>query len=963
MIKKLFQLLFFLILVLGFQKQAYAVDCVVPVTGGSLSQSCAFAGGLVAGEADGVDAGTGVTNTATLGVPNGIQLTVLSGQTVAVGSLSVANGGTINIVAGGQIKVNQPIYAVDADNDHYPLTRVKKTTLPTGGKRLNTLTSVSLIDCDDASVSIYPGVVNSTTWTGVCTRTGYNCTGTEAGTNYLCNGATGAYNGTSSTSRGCNVTNANVCRPSAGSCDANEYCNGLGSCPVEGYCPNNTVYSGGSCVASGYCSSGSVYCSGGRYVYQDRYRCNGSNSCTTNSYADTISDCGAVSYDCSNICTRRYNYTCSSAICGTYNSVSAYAGSNQICSGGSIITGWCGSITWGGYQCSGQAIQLQRFDWDCNGAGTCGSTPSWVTQTTCTGGENNRCVAGQSTCQNLCSNSLDDDGDGYIDGKDTNCGGCGQCTSGACCNTTTGCFQPNSTVCRNPVAMCDAIEYCSGSSASCPADGKLTGKQSCSYCEYCNGSSNTCTYVGVGTDPYNDCTASYLYCDGINRTGPDGNCNGSGLCNGLGLSSSCDDGNICKTDSCSNGVCTNTNNTVQCRASAGACDIAENCSGGSCPANVFQPTTYNPGGTCQKCTGSQAAPVNQLNSEDKWGQCAIGANGSATSCQSNNCSGNSAACGYLTAGTTCRTAVHSCDPAETCSGSVFTCLSDTNNGPVITVYRDADGDTYGNASVTSYYCTVGGSMPAGYVANSTDCDDTTNTKWRYLSSYTDTDGDGYGTGTVQSLCSGTWPPVGYSLCGPGTCMGHQSAITDCAPSDANNWDLVNLYRDADGDSYSLGTTTAVCMGGWYGVPAGYFEAATNPVDCYDSNANAKPGQCTYYSVHRGDGSFNYDCVDHPECSSSCPTECGAYQSGDRDFEIPWMGGCWGQCTSACGCTVDYSCGTCPGGAFKMTYAGWKDASAQPANYPICGQDNLYCNTQDCKVGCNLDCYYRFTKCK
>lgn len=30
-------------------------------------------------------------------------------------------------------------------------------------------------------------------------------------------------------------------------------------------------------------------------------------------------------------------------------------------------------------------------------------------------------------------------------------------------------------------------------------------------------------------------------------------------------------------------------------------------------------------------------------------------------------------------------------------------------------------------------------------------------------------------------------------------------------------------------------------------------------DCYDSNSNAKPGQSSYFTTHRGDGSFDYNC--------------------------------------------------------------------------------------------------------
>ena len=30
-------------------------------------------------------------------------------------------------------------------------------------------------------------------------------------------------------------------------------------------------------------------------------------------------------------------------------------------------------------------------------------------------------------------------------------------------------------------------------------------------------------------------------------------------------------------------------------------------------------------------------------------------------------------------------------------------------------------------------------------------------------------------------------------------------------------------------------------------------------DCYDGNASAKPGQTGWFTVHRGDNSFDYDC--------------------------------------------------------------------------------------------------------
>ena len=42
-----------------------------------------------------------------------------------------------------------------------------------------------------------------------------------------------------------------------------------------------------------------------------------------------------------------------------------------------------------------------------------------------------------------------------------------------------------------------------------------------------------------------------------------------------------------------------------------------------------------------------------------------------------------------------------------------------------------------------------------------------------------------------------------------------------------------------------------------GGSTGDFDA-TNDDDCYDGNADAKPGQTNYFDVHRGDN-FDYDC--------------------------------------------------------------------------------------------------------
>ena len=877
--------------------KVFAVDCPTTTTANvaTLNTSCTFPASN-----DGIDAGSGEgtdANVAQLDITGGATLTLLPNQTIAVGKITLTSGSIIQLGNGASIKIGMPLWYVDNDNDTYRgVTKQFSFTRPTAtAKRASELTGgPGQLDCNDNDAAIKPGFQCFVSWAGSCGRTGYNCTGTEAGTPYVCNGATANCEANGSTSRGCNVPAGNLCRPSAGTCDVLENCNGSGSCPTDVFLSGQQScgackYCGGSSancsnVASGAdtynnCTASYNACSGNNRIGPDG-NCNGSGACNTSGLS--------VSCDDGNICTTD---SCSNGVCSNVNNTvlcRASAGACDVaenCSGGSCPTdsgrGTAYTCAYGSYTGANGACQATRTNTYCSAAdrSTCTGatwteyqyapvagnvwwTNSWqansgsiyctaATATSCSGqqpqgpvkgcalgsnncnvngtvvnvgaacggGENARCVNG--VCSNLCSNTLDDDGDGYIDGQDSNCGGCQQCTSGVCCNTTTGCYL-SGTTCRSSAGVCDIAETCTGSSNACPANsyaanGTVCATESggCEANDTCNGS-GTCTenYATAGTT----CRSSTGTCD-LAET-----CSGS-----VGT---------CPADT------TYASGATVCRSSTGTCDLAENCTGSSntCPAD----TTYASGVT--QCRAAGANPTcdpaeNCTGSSNTCPANSYAANGTVCATESGGCEANDTCNGSGTctenyaSGTTCRSSTNSCDPAETCPGNLPSCPSDTNNGPPITVYRDADGDTYGTSGTTSYYCTVGGSMPAGYVSNASDC--------------------------------------------------------------------------------------------------------------YDSNNAAKPGQTSYYKVNRGDGSFDYNCSGAVEYNVNyvCTwitlsnqtqwtnNSCGAYPTPNpwpgyktnRDG-LCWKSGSFPSCTAGSTATCNQTVNTC---------YGYQDCQSQGSQSPTC----------------------------
>ncbi|MEQ1743908.1 MAG: MopE-related protein, partial [Saprospiraceae bacterium] len=219
--------------------------------------------------------------------------------------------------------------------------------------------------------------------------------------------------------------------------------------------------------------------------------------------------------------------------------------------------------------------------------------------------------------------------------------------------------------------------------------------------------------------------------------------------------------------------------------------------------------------------------------------------------------------GYVTNSTDCNDANANIHPGATelCDGINQDCDGSTDEGaagPNI-FYADADNDGYGNAAVTTTSCLA----PAGFVANSTDCDDT-NPNIRPNQTETcdsidqncngliddgalnfyaaDADGDGFGNsadivqactappGYVYNVldCDDTNPNINPN--GIEICNGLDDDCDGGTDEDVNQF----YYLDADGDGYG---NPYIAQPGCT-PPSGY---VSNFDDCHDGNANIHPG--------------------------------------------------------------------------------------------------------------------------
>ncbi len=305
------------------------------------------------------------------------------------------------------------------------------------------------------------------------------------------------------------------------------------------------------------------------------------------------------------------------------------------------------------------------------------------------------------------------------------------------------------TPCRAARNECDVAETCDGSSVTCPADvvvapgtpctddglvcttDRCNGSVAAPACVHDPGNAGTVCRAGSGDacDPPETCTGASATCppDVVQPGGyacrpAAGACDVAETCSGtpgrpcppdakVPVDTACpDDGNPCTRDACdgSSNVCQHPagNGGVPCRPAAGACDVAESCTGTSaaCPDDGFAPSSVvcrAANGECdvaERCTGSAAdcpADVKKTPGTacgDDGNPCTTDLCGGGDACvhdpgnagavcragsgdvcdPSETCSGTSADCPpdvVQPAGTTCRASAGACDAPETCTGN------------------------------------------------------------------------------------------------------------------------------------------------------------------------------------------------------------------------------------------------------------------------------------------------------
>jgi hypothetical protein len=225
-----------------------------------------------------------------------------------------------------------------------------------------------------------------------------------------------------------------------------------------------------------------------------------------------------------------------------------------------------------------------------------------------------------------------------------------------------------------------------------------------------------------------------------------------------------------------------------------------------------------------------------------------------------------------------------CDSVDNdCDGTV----DEDDAVDAATWYEDADGDSYGNATVTDVEC----AQPSGFVADDTDCDDTEPTTYPGADEYCD---------TVDNDCDGE--------------LDEDSAV-----------DVVTWYADTDADGFgNLAVSDIDCV-----QPSGF---VADDTDCDDTDATIFPGaeDIPYDEIDQ-------DCDGEDLCDFDLDgynaEECGGDDCDDEDDTIHvdaaevWYDGVDQNCDELSDYDADYD------GFESASYEGDDCDDADPDTFP------------------------------
>ncbi len=350
-----------------------------------------------------------------------------------------------------------------------------------------------------------------------------------------------------------------------------------------------------------------------------------------------------------------------------------------------------------------------------------------------------------------------------------------------------------------PAELCGLEDGYSASADDCD---DTRGDISPSATEACNGYDDDCDgLVDDQDDSLDTGTASTWYADG-DGDGYGGSTTAQACEMPAGyasLSGDCDDGNTAYNPGASESDCTDPND-YNCDGSVGYDDAdldgysaCEECDDGN--------AAINPSGT-ESCDGADNDCDGEVdeNSAIDAGTWYADADSDGYGDDTSTTVACDAPSGYVADNTDCDDTSTDVSAAATelCNGIDDDCDGSTDEDSAAdasTWYTDADNDGYGNAASSAVACEA----PAGTVADSTDCDDT----------------------------SSDVSPAATELC--------NGLDDDCdgVSDEDESIDALTWYADADSDGYGDATTVVIDCD----QPAGYLADDT---DCDDTSADVSP---------------------------------------------------------------------------------------------------------------------------